>query len=107
VQADQFMDILDTQIQRVRDILVVKTDEYAQTEDQLHNIRQAALLQEESLPEAVRGMMVKHTVSIFAMIKSGKPFPEEKWDEKITDHIVWLILLKAALTEGAQNPLKE
>jgi hypothetical protein len=50
---------------------------------------------------------VKHTVSIFAMIKSGKPFPEEKWDEKITDHIVWLILLKAALTEGAQNPLKE
>jgi|SRR5881409_3499939 hypothetical protein len=107
MQADQFMDVLDAQIQRVRDILVVKTDEYAKDVDQLHNIRHAALLQEESLPEAVVGMMVKHTVSIFAMVKSGKPFPEAKWDEKITDHIVWLILLKAALTEGAQNPLKE
>jgi hypothetical protein len=107
VEADQFMGILDAQIKRVQDILVVKTDEYAKVEDQLHNIRQAAILLEGSLPEAVVGMMVKHTVSIFAMVKSGKPFPEEKWDEKITDHIVWLILLKAALTEGAQNPLKE
>jgi hypothetical protein len=58
-----------------------------------------------SLAEAVAGMMVKHTVSIFTMVKDGKPHPEAKWDEKITDHIVWLILLKAALIEGAKNSL--
>lgn len=105
MKADQFKGILDAQIKRVQDILVVKTEEYAADEDQLHNIRQAALLKGESLPEAVIGMMVKHTVSIFSMVKSGKPFPEEKWDEKLTDHIVWLVLLKASLTEGAQRPL--
>lgn len=103
---EEFAGILSQQLERVSAILGVKTEEYA-TEDQLHNIRQAALLKQESLPEAVIGMMVKHTVSIFTMVKSGKPFPEAKWDEKITDHIVWLILLKASLTEGAQNPLKE
>lgn len=101
---DQFKGILDAQIKRVRDILVVKTEEYA-TEDQLHNLRTAALLKGESIPEAALGMMVKHTVSIFTMVKSGKPYPEAMWDEKITDHIVWLILLKASLVEGAQNPL--
>lgn len=105
MKADQFKDVLDAQIKRVQDVLVVKTEEYAAEEDQLHNIRMAALLKEESLPEAVIGMMVKHTVSIFSMVKSGKPFPEDKWDEKLTDHIVWLVLLKAALTEGAQRPL--
>lgn len=101
MQREEFAEVLDQQLGRISAILGVKTDEYA-TEDQLHNIRQAALLQEESLPEAVIGMMVKHTVSIFAMVKSGKPFPVEKWDEKITDHLVWLILLKAALIEDAK-----
>jgi hypothetical protein len=101
---DQFKGILDAQIKRVRDILVVKTEEYA-TDDQLHNLRTAALLKGESIPEAAIGMMVKHTVSIFTMVKSGKSYPEALWDEKITDHIVWLILLKAALIESEQNPL--
>jgi hypothetical protein len=106
VTHEEFAEILAQQLERVSAILGVKTAEYA-TEDQLHNIRMSAILQEESLPEAVVGMMVKHTVSIFTMVKSGKPYPTDKWDEKITDHIVWLILLKAALTEGAQNPLQE
>jgi hypothetical protein len=101
---EEFAGILEKQLARVSAILGVKTEEYA-TEDQLHNIRMSAILQGCSLPEAVAGMMVKHTVSIFTMVKDGKPHPEAKWDEKITDHIVWLILLKAALIEGAQNPI--
>jgi hypothetical protein len=101
---EEFAGILEQQLARVSAILGVKTEEYA-TEDQLHNIRMSAILQGESLAEAVAGMMVKHTVSIFTMVKDGKPHPEAKWDEKITDHIVWLILLKAALIEGAKNSL--
>lgn len=103
---EEFAGILDEQLSKISAVLGVKTDEYA-TEDQLYNLRTAALLKGESIPEAAIGMMVKHTVSIFQMVKSGKPFPMEQWDEKITDHIIWLILLKAALVEGAQNPLKE
>lgn len=99
---DQFEGILDAQIKRVRDTLVVKTDEYA-TDDQLHNIRQVAELLGVAMPEAIAGMMAKHTVSIYTMIQDGKPHLVEKWDEKITDHIVWLILLKAALIDNA-NP---
>lgn len=103
---EEFAGILEKQLSRISAVLGVKTDEYA-TEDQLHNIRQGALLQQKSMPEAVGGMMSKHTVSIYTMIESGKEYPEALWDEKITDHIVWLILLKATLIEGAKNPLKE
>jgi hypothetical protein len=81
---EEFAGILEKQLARVSAILGVKTEEYA-TEDQLHNIRMSAILQGCSLPEAVAGMMVKHTVSIFTMVKDGKPHPEAKWDEKITD----------------------
>ena len=49
-------------------------------------------------------MMVKHTVSIFDMVESGKPFDLALWDEKITDHINYLILIRAALVENAEHP---
>lgn len=101
---EEFAEILAQQLERVSAVLGVKTAEYAR-EDQLHNIRLAAHLQGESLAEAVAGMMVKHTVSIFTMVQDGQPHPEDKWDEKITDHIIWLVLLKAALIDGAKNPL--
>lgn len=102
MRADQFKGILDAQLQRVRDILVVKTEEYA-TDDQLANIQTMAHLQGISLPRAVAGAMAKHTFSVYKMIRSDEPYPLEAWDEKITDHIIWLVLLRAALIENANQ----
>lgn len=99
---DQFKDILDTQITRVRDVLVVKAAEYA-TEDRLHNFKKAAFLQGSTLPQAVGGMMAKHTVSVYDMIETGQTYSMDQWDEKITDHINYLILLRAAIVENV-NP---
>jgi len=103
MDSDQFESILDAQIKRIRDVLVVKAAEYA-TEDRLANFKQAAHLQNIGIPQVVGGLMAKHTVSIFDMIGSGKPYPLEQWDEKITDHINYLILLRAVLIENAQPP---
>lgn len=100
---EQFEVILNAQIKRVQDVLVVKAAEYA-TEDRLANFKKAAHLRGVGLPQAVAGMMVKHTVSIFDMAESGKPYPIEQWDEKITDHINYLILLRAALIENVEHP---
>lgn len=101
--ADRFENILDAQVQRVRDVLVVKRNEYANV-DVLHNFKKAAHLRGCGLPQAVLGMMTKHTVSVFDMVESGKPYPMEVWDEKITDHINYLILIRAALLENVENP---
>lgn len=103
---EEFEAVLDAQIKRVQAVLVNKTAEYA-NDDQLNNFRKAAHLRNCSMAQAVLGMMVKHTVSIFDMVEGPNTFSEQTWDEKITDHIIWLVLLKASLTENAQNPLKE
>lgn len=102
MNSDQFESILDAQIARVRDVLVVKTDEYA-TEDQLHNFNIVATLRGITSSQAVTGMMAKHTISIYDMIESGKEFSLEKWDEKITDHIIYLILLKATIIDNIES----
>lgn len=103
MQLDRFEGILDAQLKRVQDVLVVKRNEYASA-DVLHNFKKAAHLRGVGLPQAVLGMMTKHTVSIFDMVESGKPYTMEVWDEKITDHINYLVLLRASLVENVEHP---
>jgi hypothetical protein len=48
-------------------------------------------------------MMAKHTISIYDMCygdRNGKTYSLELWDEKITDSINYLLLLKALVTEA-------
>ncbi|HXQ38657.1 MAG TPA: hypothetical protein VN843_31945 [Anaerolineales bacterium] len=102
MKVDEFEGILDAQIKRVRDILLSKRDEYAKEQDVLINFKRSAHMRNCGMPQAISGMMVKHTTSIYDMIESSKPYPIEVWDEKITDHICYLILLRASLIDNAQ-----
>lgn len=99
MDAARFGDILDAQFKRVRDVLVAKRDEYA-NEDVLANFKKSANLRGVTPAKAISGMMVKHTVSIYDMVESGKTFTIDQWDEKITDHLNYLILLRAALVDN-------
>lgn len=83
---------------RIKEVLLSKGEEYA-TEDRLHNFKAAAHIQKETPRQALVGMMAKHTVSIYDMGKSTKNFSRAQWDEKIIDHLNYLILLSAVVTE--------
>lgn len=97
---DEFEQIFEDQVRVCRAILVEKAAEYADDNDRLHNFNVAAKLQGTTREEALAGMMCKHTVSIYDMIAEGaNTFSMEKWDEKITDHINYLILLRALIEE--------
>lgn len=105
---EEFNFIIDSQLNVCRDVLGTKAQEYAWPVDRLHNFKQAAHLQEISVKEALRGMMAKHTISVYDMIKSGKTYPMELWGEKITDHINYLLLLMAVVCEeDSTSPMDE
>jgi hypothetical protein len=95
-------EIFDKTIAASRAVLCSKADEYVGKGDRLSNFKHAAHLQNLTLPAALGGMMSKHTVSVYDMIyryQNGEKFSQEKWDEKIGDHINYLILLQAVLAE--------
>lgn len=100
-------DIFDSTIERSRAVLCSKAQEYVgDTGDRLSNFKRAAHLQNEKVSTALGGMLAKHTISVFDMIarhERGEEFTEEKWNEKITDHINYLILLQAVLAEERKN----
>lgn len=100
-----FNEIVERQVFTCMNTLVKKADEYA-TEDRLHNFKTAAALQECTSAQALAGMMAKHTVSVYDMIE-GDVFDPALWEEKITDHINYLLLLKAVLMEEWVDKVEE
>ena len=79
--------------------LLSKEREYA-TDDRLHNFKVAAQVQDKTPIQALAGMMAKHTVSIYDMCEDGN-YPLRILDEKIGDHINYLLLLRALVQERA------
>lgn len=95
----QLAAVFDTVVGDAHELLLIKGGEYAVDTDALSNFRKAADLQGVRMRDALGGMMAKHTVSIYDMLNDDADFPSAKWDEKILDHINYLILLRAIILE--------
>lgn len=96
----RFEEVIEDQIQQCRDTLITKAKEYAGDEDRLHNFRAAAGLVGGTGQSALGGMMLKHTVSIYDMLKGPDVYTLAQWEEKIGDHLNYLLLLKALLVDN-------
>ena len=105
MRSEKFNQILEETLEKCKKTLGVKAEEYA-TSDRLHNFKVAAELQNCTPMTALAGMMAKHTVSVYDLIRkaeSGEAVPTELWDEKIGDHINYLILLSAMVRENEKT----
>lgn len=99
--SERFDECINKRIEACLGLLGVKSKEYA-TDDRLHNFKKAANLQRCSPETALAGMMCKHTVSVYDLIKdaeNGIAIPFDLWDEKINDSINYLLLLSALIEE--------
>ena len=99
MNSEWFEKVVNEQIDTCKNILIDKAKEYATDEDRLHNFKNAAGMMSCDAKNALAGMMAKHTISVYDMCRSGKDYPIELWNEKITDHINYLLLLKAIVEE--------
>ena len=103
MDAQEFERVVDEQFDRCKSVLLNKAQEYA-TEDRLHNFKVAAGLRECTPQEALAGMMAKHTVSVYDLCKKDDFSVEwDLWNEKLTDHINYLLLLRAVVLDGRSN----
>lgn len=100
MQSSDFASVLADTFQQIEKVLGAKAAEYAK-DDRLNNFKTVASLRGVTPSEALAGMMAKHTVSIYDMIGSKEQYSPEMWDEKIFDHINYLILLRACLYDDS------
>lgn len=105
---ERFRKIVDKRLAYCKGLLTAKGIEYAKdedTDDRLHAFTVAAALEGITPKEALAGMMAKHTVSVYDMCRDPQYHSLEKWREKITDHINYLLLLEAMVEEEVDNRL--
>nr|DAH15972.1 MAG TPA: hypothetical protein [Bacteriophage sp.] len=101
----KFERIITDQMSRSEVLLAGKGHEYAegadtsQRIDRLAHFKKAAALQGVTTAQAAFGMLTKHLVSVADMVASGGEYPLEKWDEKISDSINYLLILRAIVEE--------
>lgn len=97
--------VFDGQVALCREILQKKTKEYTGDDtDRLGAFKAAAALQHTTPECALAGMLAKHIVSLYDMcFADGVSFDAGTWDEKITDSLNYLFLLKAIVKEGQTN----
>lgn len=96
-----FGKLLEERIGKMRYTLDRKSEEYARDNDKLYNFKRAGAIQNFDAAEALKGMLTKHIVSVYDMVKdwpSQKP-SFEMIDEKIGDCINYLCLLEAIFKE--------
>lgn len=100
---DKFNALVDFIVEeRIKKVLCKKSEEYSRGNDKLYNFYRAAEVDKISPIEALRGMHLKHRVSILDMLDdlmADKHHTKELWYEKLTDTLNYYILMWAILEE--------
>ena len=104
----RFNMVVEDVLAKVTSLMLSKNAEYARGGDKLHNFKKASPFAEGKCPEgALKGMLLKHTVSIYDMLDDIIAGEERGstglWLEKIVDHINYLIILYAMQIEVEDN----
>lgn len=99
-----FNQLVEDTLAEVKQILVAKGVEYVpggEEQDRFHNFEISAAFNQQRSTEALWGFLTKHLVSLSDMVKvDSTDHTMAKWDEKIHDAIIYLILLKGIVTEN-------
>ena len=98
-------EIIGAQIELCAATLQRKTGEYAGgCSDRLGSFKSAAALQHGTPSQALAGMLAKHIVSLYDMcFANNVKYDLCTWEEKITDSINYLLLLKAIVKEEDEH----
>lgn len=98
-----FDEIVDARLEKIKNILGAKAEEYASVDDRFHNFNVAGRISGITPEKALYGMMLKHEVSVIDLIEMADIDPsklnESLIDEKIGDNINYLILLEGLLKQ--------
>lgn len=94
--------VFEEQVRFCAETMQRKTKEYTGDDtDRLGAFKAAAALQHTTPQRALAGMLAKHIVSLYDMCFSdGADYGMDTWNEKITDSLNYLFLLKAIVKEG-------
>ena len=96
---------MTARLEMARQTLMTKTDEYARG-DRLSNFKKVASFRDKTPEDALFGMVMKHIAALDDFIQDldrEVSQPLCRWDEKVGDIIVYMLLLDALVQERGDS----
>ncbi len=106
---NEFNNVVMEQMGRCKSLLFSKGEEYVpdaykqEEKDRLAMFKKAAVLTDTTPKVALLGMLTKHLVSVSDMCVFNQEYSLDRWNEKITDSINYLLILRALVEEEAHE----
>lgn len=97
--SQEFNKIVEEFLNKTKDVLMKKEDEYSLTDDRFKFFKTYANIAGITPEKALYYCMLKHFVSITDMINSGKTYPKQLFFDKLGDAVNYLILLYGLLKD--------
>lgn len=106
--SDDFKSFLKQKLREIEAKEELKRGEYSTTGvialSRFEHFHKGASLEGIPVHQVLRGMMAKHTLSIYDMLAKAdiNAFPESLWEEKIIDNVIYLLLLLGIIREAKE-----
>ena len=104
----EFQEVLDARLIKIKETLSSKAKEYATDMDKLHNFNVGARLSGQTRERVLWGFALKHYISFLDILDGldkGKLPSEEIVDEKVGDLINYLVLVEASIKDRLNGKL--
>lgn len=102
----QFDTVIETTLENIRNILVVKGKEYRRNENPFHNFEEGSKSSGLIREKVLDGFLLKHEISIKDITNDltiNKLPTREVIEEKFNDNIIYLLLKKAMFIDRITN----
>lgn len=105
-QEERFDNQVESTLQEIRNLLIVKGKEYRRNNDVYHNFNQGAKMTGKTPEKVLYGFLLKHLISMADIredISSGFEISSEKVKEKWTDALVYLVIEKCMILDRIEE----
>lgn len=96
---DEFLRLLNDQLQTLIELTMTKGEEYSRDDDQLANFKRQATELDMNPEKVLMVYLNKHLDAVKSYVKTGRVL-SESIDGRINDAILYLVLLKAVVRDG-------
>lgn len=105
---NEFQEVLNARLIKIKETLSSKAKEYATDMDKLHNFNVGARLTGQTRERVLWGFALKHYISFLDILDGldkGKLPSEAMVDEKVGDLINYLVLVEASIKDRLNGTL--
>ena len=101
---EKFEEIVNSRLTYCKKLLVEKGKEYSRNGDRLWNFKLASKIASNTPEMALKGMLIKHWVSILDMIDNPSAVTPVMINDKLSDNINYTLLLEGLFIERMDRP---